>query len=144
MWDVSRNLPESSESSESDKTPSIRYDVYFPNAEHNEAEITLTLENLTSTPTTISMSRTSPGRDARNEFANVYNVTAVDGAGDTLDVERPDLHNWRCVDTMALLKFSYTLYGRHADGTYTGINEQHAHLNMPATFAGCAICPIHR
>jgi predicted metalloprotease with PDZ domain len=127
---------ETMDRSGSEETPSIRYDVYFPNAEHNEAEITLTLENLMATPATISMSRTSPGRYALHEFAkNVYNVTAVDGAGDTLDIERPDLHNWEVSGHDGTIEFSYTLYGRRADGTYTGINEQHAHLNMPATFA---------
>ncbi len=119
-----------------DENPSITYDVYFPNAVHNEAEITLTLDNLLGGPVTISMSRTSPGRYALHEFAkNVYNVSAVDGAGDTLDIERPDLHNWNIQGHDGTVKFSYTLYGRHADGTYTGINEEHAHLNMPATFA---------
>jgi predicted metalloprotease with PDZ domain len=115
---------------------SIKYDVRFPNAEHNEAEITLTLEKLLPSPVTISMSRTSPGRYALHEFAkNVYNVTAIDGTGDTLEIYRPDLHNWTVRGHDGTVKFSYTLYGRHADGTYTGINEEHAHLNMPATFA---------
>jgi predicted metalloprotease with PDZ domain len=82
------------------------------------------------------MSRTSPGRYALHEFAkNVYNVSAVDGKGDTLEMERPDLHNWIIKGHDGTIKFTYTLYGRHADGTYTGINEQHAHMNMPATFA---------
>jgi predicted metalloprotease with PDZ domain len=119
-----------------DESPSITYDVHFPNAVHNEAEITLTLENLLAGPVTISMSQTSQGRYALHEFAkNVYNVSAVDGTGDTLEIERPDLHNWRIQGHNGTVKFSYTLYGRHADGTYTGINEEHAHLNMPATFA---------
>lgn len=122
--------------SESQEEPSISYDVYFPNAEHHEAEITLTLENLLPGPVTISMSRTSPGRYALHEFAkNVYNVSAVDDKGDTLEISRPDLHNWTIPENDGTIKFSYTLYGRRADGTYTGINEQHAHLNMPATFA---------
>lgn len=122
--------------SETPQDPSIKYDVRFSNAEHNEAEITLTLENLLPIPTTISMSRTSPGRYALHEFAkNVYNVSAIDGKGDTLEIERPDLHNWTIKGHDGTIKFTYTLYGRHADGTYTGINEQHAHMNMPATFA---------
>lgn len=116
--------------------PSIKYDVRFPNAEHNEAEITLTVENLLPVPTTISMSRTSPGRYALHEFAkNVHNVSAVNGKGDTLEIYRPDLHNWTVRGHDGTIKFMYTLFGRHADGTYTGINEQHAHMNMPATFA---------
>lgn len=122
--------------SESEDAPSIRYDVRFPNAEHNEAEITLTMENLLPGPITISMSRSSPGRYALHEFAkNVYNVSAVDGKDDTLEIQRSDLHNWTVSRHDGTIKFKYTLYGRHADGTYVGINEQHAHLNMPAAFA---------
>jgi len=123
------------QSKKNDK-PTIRYDVSFPNAVHNEAEITLTLKHLLPGPLTISMSRSSPGRYALHEFAkNVYGVSAVDGKGDTLEMYRPDLHNWTIRGHDGTIKFKYTLYGRHADGTYDGINEQHAHLNIPATFA---------
>lgn len=119
-----------------DEKPKIHYDVRFPNVVHNEAEITLSLDNLMPGPVTISMSRTSPGRYALHEFAkNVYNVRAVDSQGDTLQIERPNLHNWTVTGHDGTVKFTYTLYANHADGTYSGVNEQHAHLNMPATFA---------
>lgn len=119
-----------------DQEPTVHYDVEFPNVVHNEAEITLTLDNILPGPVTISMSRTSPGRYALHEFSkNVYDVTATDGNGDTLQITRPDLHNWTVEGHDGTVNFSYTLYGNHADGTYTGINEQHAHLNMPASFA---------
>jgi len=119
----------------SDETPSIRYDISFPNAVHNEAEVTLTLTHLLPGPVTVSMSRSSPGRYALHEFAkNVYSVSAVNGNGDSLEIYRPDLHNWTIRGHDGTVKFHYTLYGRHADGTYVGINEQHAHLNIPATF----------
>lgn len=122
--------------SEPEEDPSVRYDVRFPNIEHNEAEITLTLQDLTPGITTISMSRTSPGRYALHEFAkNVYDVSAVDENGDTLEISRPDLHNWTVGGHEGTIKFKYTLFADHADGTYSGINEQHAHLNIPATFA---------
>lgn len=121
---------------QTDEKPSIHYDVRFPNVVHNEAEITLSLDNLMPGPVTISMSRTSPGRYALHEFAkNVYNVRAVDSQGDTLQIERPNLHNWTVTGHDGTVKFTYTLYANHADGTYSGVNEQHAHLNMPATFA---------
>ncbi len=126
----------------SEHQPSIHYDVQFPNAVHNEADITLTVTDLLPGPMTISMSRTSPGRYALHEFAkNVYDVTAVDGNGDTLEIDRPDLHNWTVSGHDGTIKFNYTLYGRHADGTYTGINEEHAHLNMPVTFAWVSSLP---
>lgn len=119
-----------------DDPAEIQYDVSFPNAVHNEAEITLTLRNLSESPVTISMSRTSPGRYALHEFAkNIYNVEAVNGKGEELEMTRPDLHNWLVHGHSGTVEFSYTLYANHADGTYSGINEQHAHLNIPSAFA---------
>lgn len=119
----------------SDQEPSLHYDVRFPDAVHNEAEITLTMSNLLPGIVTLSMSRTSPGRYALHEFAkNVYDVTATNSQGDTLDITRPDLHRWEIDGHDGTIKFHYTLFGDHADGTYAGINEQHAHLNMPASF----------
>jgi len=111
------------------------YNISFPNAVHNEAEITITLSNLDSGPVHFSMSRSSPGRYALHEFAkNVYNVTALDGEGNNLEFTRPDLHTWKVTGHDGSIIFSYTLYADRADGTYSGINEKHAHLNMPATF----------
>ncbi|WP_372636671.1 M61 family metallopeptidase [Fodinibius sp.] len=119
----------------SEQEPSLHYDVRFPNAVHNEAEITLTMKNLLPGVVTLSMSRTSPGRYALHEFAkNVYSVTATNSKGDTLDITRPDLHHWEINGHDGTIKFKYTLFGDHADGTYVGINEQHAHLNIPASF----------
>ena len=119
----------------SDQQPSLHYDVQFPNVSHNEAEITLTMKNLLPGQVTLAMSRTSPGRYALHEFAkNVYDVTAINSKGDTLNIERPDLHHWEIEGHDGTVKFKYTLFGRRADGTYSGINRQHAHFNMPASF----------
>lgn len=113
---------------------SIQYDIRFPNAAHNEAEITLSLSELDALPVQISMSRTSPGRYALHEFAkNVYGVVATNSAGDTLEINRPDLHNWIVSGHDGTVNFNYTLYADHADGTYSGVNREHAHLNMPAS-----------
>ena len=112
-----------------------KYNISFPNAVHNEAEITITLSNLDPGPVHFSMSRSSPGRYALHEFAkNVYNVTALDSEGNNLEFSRPDLHTWKVTGHDGSIIFSYTLYADRADGTYSGINEKHAHLNMPATF----------
>src|SRR5689334_20935600 len=82
------------------------------------------------------MSRSSPGRYAVHEFAkNVYNVRVTDGAGHVLQVRRPDPYGWDVEGANATVVFEYTLYGDRADGTYDGIDETHAHLNMPATLA---------
>ena len=112
----------------------IRYDIHFPNAEHNEAQVTLRLTDLDPVPVQFSMSRTSPGRYALHEFAkNVYNVVATDSEGDTLEIYQPNLHNWIVSGHDGTIDLSYTLYADHADGTYSGINREHAHLNIPAS-----------
>lgn len=117
------------------ETASVRYEVRFPNVTHNEAEITLTLDRLNPVPVQVAMSRTSPGRYALHEFAkNIYNVRVTDSSGDTLEVHRSDLHRWIVSGHDGTINFTYTLYANHADGTYSGVNEKHAHLNMPATF----------
>lgn len=113
----------------------IRYEISFPNAVHHEAEITVTFPDLGPGPLEIRMSRTSPGRYALHEFAkNVYNFRATGVAGRTVEIDRPDLHQWTVTDHGGEVTVHYTLYGDHADGTYTGIDLTHGHLNMPATF----------
>ncbi len=112
----------------------IQYEVHFPAAEHHEAEITVTVPDAPEN-TTIRMSRSSPGRYALHEFAkNVYGVYAVDGSGDTLTIQRPNAHAWRVGNHDRTVRFHYTLYADHPDGTYSGIDETHAHFNMPSSF----------
>src|SRR5439155_25765385 len=75
------------------------------------------------------------GRYALHEFAkNVYSFGATDAAGRELPVARPDLHQWTVSGHGGEVVVTYTLYGDHADGTYAGIDEAQAHLNIPATF----------
>lgn len=113
----------------------VRYDVSFPDAPHHEAAITVTYTNLPRMPLELRMSRTSPGRYALHEFGkNVYNVRAVDGAGRALDISRPNPHQWDVAGHDGTVRVSYTLFADRADGTYTGIDLTHAHMNMPATF----------
>jgi len=113
----------------------VRYSISFENRAHHEAEITVSYTGLSAGPLQLRMSRTSPGRYALHEFAkNVYDVriTGVDGSDVT--VQRPNEHQWDVSDHGGAVTVSYTLYGDHADGTYTGIDRTHGHLNMPATF----------
>lgn len=113
----------------------VRYAVSFPAASHHEAEITITWTSLPAAPLELRMSRTSPGRYALHEFGkNVYNVRAVDGAGRALDITRPNPHQWDVAGHDGTVRVSYTLFADRADGTYTGIDVSHAHMNMPATF----------
>lgn len=82
------------------------------------------------------MSRSSPGRYATHEFAkNVYAVRATDAAGRPLTMERASPQEWRVTGHAGTVVFSYTLFADRADGTYAGIDETRAHLNIPATFA---------
>jgi predicted metalloprotease with PDZ domain len=113
----------------------IRYDVDLTNRAHHEARITMRIADLGPGPVELRMSRSSPGRYALHEFAkNVYGFRATDAAGHELPVRRPDLHEWDVSGHGGELVVEYTLYGDHADGTYAGIDETQAHLNIPATF----------
>ena len=116
-------------------TDTVRYDVAFPNAAHHEAEIVVEYTGLPPGPLELRMSRSSPGRYALHEFAkNVYGVHATNGGGRRLRITRPDPHQWNVEQHDGTVRVSYTLFGDRADGTYTGIDLTHAHLNMPATF----------
>jgi len=113
----------------------VTYDVRFPNASHHEAEILVSFTNLPSSPLELRMSRSSPGRYALHEFAkNVYSVRATDGRGRELQLTRPDPYGWTAAGHDGTVDVVYTLFADRADGTYSGIDLTHAHLNMPATF----------
>jgi len=116
--------------------PAVRYTVSFPNAVHHEARITATFAGLTpGKALVIRMARSSPGRYALHEFIkNTYYPVATDGSGKLLGIRRPDPYSWEVRPAAdGTIQFSYTLYGDRTDGTYAGIDQQHAHLNMPAT-----------
>lgn len=113
----------------------VAYEISFPNAVHHEAEIRVTFPNLPPGTLQVRMSRTSPGRYSLHEFAkNVYSVRAYDGRGNELEIARSNPHQWDIARHDGIVTVSYTLYADHADGTYPGIDETHAHLNMPAVF----------
>ena len=81
------------------------------------------------------MSRTSPGRYALHEFSkNVYNVKAYNSDSDEIKVYQANPHQWNVEGHDGTVKITYTLFADRAGGTYSGINEEHAHLNIPATF----------
>lgn len=112
------------------------YEVSFENRVHHEAQIQITFENLENKVLEVRMSKSSPGRYAIHEFAkNVYAVKATDGNGHELAITRPNPHQWDVAGHDGTVIFEYTLYANRAGGTYSGIDESHAHLNIPATFA---------
>ena len=113
----------------------IQYEISFKNALHHEADVNIEFQNIELDILSVRMSRSSPGRYAIHEFAkNIYQFQAVDENGNTLKVTRPNPYQWDIAGHQGTVKISYTLFANHADGTYSQIDETHAHLNIPATF----------
>lgn len=111
------------------------YEVSFDNRVHHEANIKVTFENLENKVLEVRMSRSSPGRYAIHDFAkNVYSVKATDGQGNELQITRPNPQQWNIGAHDGTVVFEYTLFANRGGGTYSGIDETHAHLNIPATF----------
>lgn len=111
-------------------------EIAFPNAVHREAEVTLTFREVPAGPLEVRMARSSPGRYAAHDFAkNVYAVRATDADGRALTVERVRPNTWRVSGHRGTVRFAYTLFADRADGTYAGVDQTRAHLNIPATFA---------
>lgn len=111
------------------------YQIAFPNAVHHEAEVSATFKGLEDKVLELRMSRTSPGRYAIHEFAkNVYNLKATDENGTILSVTRPNPYQWNVAGHQGTVKITYTLFADRGDGTYSQVDETHAHLNIPATF----------
>lgn len=111
------------------------YQISFKNAAQHEADIIATFSNLKSEVIEFRMSRSSPGRYALHEFVkNIYNVKVTDGNGKILNAIRQDPYSWTVKNHAGIITVSYTLFANHGDGTYSQIDETHAHLNIPATF----------
>lgn len=111
------------------------YSISFDNAVHHEAVISATFKDISTDTLTLRMSRTSPGRYALHEFAkNVYNFTAFDSKGNSLKITRDNPYEWKVSGHDGQVNIKYTLFANRGDGTYSQIDETHAHLNIPATF----------
>ncbi len=111
------------------------YSISFENAVHHEAKVTATFPNLNGEALVVRMSRTSPGRYALHEFAkNVYALKATNSSGNDLQISRPDPYSWEISGHDGTVNLEYKLFADRADGTYSQVDETHAHLNIPATF----------
>jgi len=111
------------------------YQISFENAVHHEARIEATFENIENDTLKVRMARSSPGRYAIHEFAkNIYSFSASDGNGKKLSFFRPNPYEWHVSGHNGSVHISYTLFANRGDGTYSQVDETHAHLNMPATF----------
>lgn len=116
------------------QTP-IRYHVNLDNIQHHELRIGVEFFNLQERVLEVRMPSASPGRYAEHNFAkNVYDVAAFGEMGKELVVYRANPNQWEVVGHEGYVRFEYTLFGNHGDGTYTGIDNRKLHLNMPATF----------
>lgn len=115
--------------------PSITYRLSLDNIVHHELRIQVIFTGLTTDSLTIVMPNSSPGRYAEHQFAkNLYEERAYASSGKPVSLMRTSTDTWIAPVTNGTLLFEYTLYGNHADGTYTGIDSRKLHLNMPATF----------
>ncbi|MGB7841946.1 MAG: PDZ domain-containing protein, partial [Salinimicrobium sp.] len=116
-------------------TQTNTYKLSFKNATHHEAVVKATFPEIEKDTLELRMSRSSPGRYALHEFAkNVYGLKATNSKGDLLKISRPDPYSWNITGHDGIVNVEYILFGNRADGTYTQIDETHAHMNIPATF----------
>ena len=111
----------------------VEYTVSFPAPEHRWMQVQVRFPNVPAGPLQVRMARTSPGRYALHEFAkNVFDVSAVNGKGQPLSAARPDPHQWDFAAHDGTVVITYKVFGDRTDGTYLGINDMHAHINIPA------------
>ena len=111
----------------------VEYRLTFPEPEHRWMQVDVTFSDLPAAPLQLRMSRSSPGRYARHEFAkNVYDVRVTDDAGRGLTTSRPSPHGWDITGHSGTVRVSYKIFGDRVDGTYLAIDSTHAHINMPS------------
>ena len=111
----------------------IEYKLSFPAPEHRWMQVEARFPNIPSGTLQLRMARTSPGRYALHEFAkNVFDVAIVNGKGQPLAATRPDPHQWDVANHDGTVVVSYKIFGDRTDGTYLGIDDIHAHINIPS------------
>lgn len=113
--------------------PPVEYTLSFPAPEHRWMQVEARFPGVPNGPLQVRMARTSPGRYALHEFAkNVFDVSIVGGKGQRLTATRPDPHQWDVAGHDGTVVITYKVFGDRTDGTYLGVNEVHAHINIPA------------
>ena len=111
----------------------VEYTLSFPAPEHRWMQVEVRFPNIPSGPLQVRMARTSPGRYALHEFAkNVFDVSIVNGKGQAITATRPDPHQWDIAAHDGTAVITYKVFGDRTDGTYLGIDDIHAHINIPA------------
>jgi predicted metalloprotease with PDZ domain len=111
----------------------VEYKLSFPAPEHRWMQVEARFPNVPAGPLQVRMARTSPGRYALHEFAkNVFDVAIVNGKGQAIAATRPDPHQWDIASHDGTVVITYKVFGDRTDGTYLGIDDMHAHINIPA------------
>jgi predicted metalloprotease with PDZ domain len=111
----------------------IEYKLSFPSPEHRWMQVEVRFPNVPPGTLQLRMARSSPGRYALAEFAkNVFDVSIVNGTGQPLTATRPDPHEWDVASHDGTVVITYKIFGDRTDGTYLGIDDMHAHINIPA------------
>ena len=111
----------------------IEYKLSFPSPEHRWMQVEVRFPNVPAGTLQLRMARSSPGRYALAEFAkNVFDVAIVNGKGQPLTATRPDPHEWDVANHDGTVVVTYKIFGDRTDGTYLGIDDMHAHINIPA------------
>lgn len=111
----------------------VEYTLSFPSPEHRWMQVEAKFTGVPAGPLQVRMARSSPGRYALHEFAkNVFDVAIVNGKGQKLAATRPDNHEWDVADHDGTVVVTYKVFGDRTDGTYLGIDDMHAHINIPA------------
>ena len=114
----------------------VRYAISFPNHLHHEASVEVVFSEVSDSTLDVRMSRSSPGRYRLHEFArNVYSFRAFDGGGRELEVSRSDPHGWQVSGHDGTVRVTYRVFGDYMSGTYSAVDETHAHLNPPSVLA---------
>jgi predicted metalloprotease with PDZ domain len=115
------------------QSQAIEYTLSFPAPEHRWMQVEVRFPNVPAGPLQLRMARTSPGRYALHEFAkNVFDVSIVNGKGQPTTATRPNPHQWDVAGHDGTVMLTYKIYGDRTDGTYLGIDDMHAHINIPA------------
>jgi predicted metalloprotease with PDZ domain len=111
----------------------VEYTLSFPAPEHRWMQVRVRFPNVPPGPLQVRMARSSPGRYALHEFAkNVFDVSAVNGKGQPIVAARPNPHQWDFASHDGTVVVTYKVFGDRTDGTYLGIDDMHAHINIPA------------
>jgi len=111
----------------------VAYRLSFPERVHRLMQVEVTFVDVPAGPLQVRMSRSSPGRYAIHEFAkNVIDFRAVDADGRPLAVSRANPHQWDVAGHAGTVRVTYRIFGDRVDGTYLGVDSDHAHINMPA------------